>query len=183
MEPWFELGSPVWGILAIMFFIYGWSSDIMAFFSRYRTEPIIDLRIPEPPPSPPHDSTVDWAISHIVETAISEPSFESDYYAEKRAFEAIFKQAIEGKVTIFGRLPAEDFVSPVSVEALRRLNPYELVVPRSNRYPNGRCWGLIPRDLQNAPPREQRIEGIYSDLKIRKDEIFKLWPDLGRVNE
>ena len=185
VEPWFELGSPIWGALAIAFFLYGWYSEIMAYLRRYRTGYLNEIRIPElapKPQAPVHDSAIEWAISHVVETAISEPSFESDYYAETRAFRAIFKQALKGKITLFGRLPEEDFVFRVSIEALRDLDPQEMVVPRSNRYPNGRCWGLIPKVFQDGPPREQSIIGIYSDLKVRRNEIFKLWPNTGRAN-
>ena len=124
---------------------------------------------------PLFDMLISDAIDHVVKSGLSEPSYASELYVETRAARAIFNLAVENKVRLAGRLPEADYPSLISGEVLRELKPIEMVVPRSNRYPEGRCWALVPVAHLDSH-KEHSMDQVYSDLKVCSRDIYQTWP-------
>ena len=128
------------------------------------------------------DMLISDAIDHIVKSGLSEPSYGSELYVETRALRAIFNQALKNKVRLAGRLSEADYPSPIPRKILRELHPTEVVVPPSNRYPEGKCWELVPASHLDFH-EEHSMDGIYSDLKVCSHDIYKIWPRAKRKTE
>lgn len=157
LDPWFVRTA----LLSIGIAGITWPQWLPSLWKRF-SPPLFDMPISD-------------AIDHVVKSGLSEPSFASELYVETRALRAIFDLALKNKVRLAGRLSEADYPSLIPKKTLRKSHPTETVVPCSNRYPEGRCWALVPAAHLDSN-EEHSMDEVYSDLKVSSQDIYQIWP-------
>ena len=121
------------------------------------------------------DMPVSDAIQHIFETVTIPPN-EKDVFVKQALLEQLFSYMRDGRIAVWCR----DFAPPrkISVRKCRKLSPQIKRVPPRPNEPEGFRFSLF-----EIPPPEQEEEPFveYTNLWIRSEDLYKLWPTAGII--
>ena len=122
------------------------------------------------------DTTILDAINYLIGTAPH--SYTRSDWSERAAFRELHNEMSTGELRVIGK--ESDFAAPrrISARECRRLTPIEVGVPRTRAAPDGVRFALT--HLVEGREDEGQAALTLSDLRVRSDDLYRIWPRILR---
>ena len=122
--------------------------------------------------APPFDTPIREAVDHYVRTFTH--SFQNG--ADRHAFEVLHKAMCKGNLPVVGTRGEDSRSECISAQRCKQLKPTMVVVPRNWASPRGVRFDLMDEAGTIAPLVESDSFPGYTGLRVRRADLYRLWP-------